>query len=208
MNCEKCNMCYKNINELYEHNLSVHKKINYICNICNTNYKTSSGLYKHNKIKHDNNTYTCEKCNKIFKTFDGYNKHLLTHNEIIKNNNSDYNSDDNIDDDVIEVYDNNVNNINNSNNTIQNSNNNTLQNNSNNTTNNIQNNFYIYPHGKENISLIDDDDIYNFLNNFNCITDYTRLVHCNKKYPQHHSICKTLIKKITIFLYMINHLKH
>ena len=202
INCEKCNIYYKNITQLYEHNLLIHKNINYICNICNINYKTSSGLYKHNKSKHNNCTYICEICNKTFKTFDGYNKHLLVHNKIIINDNINDTNDDintHIDEnDIIEVYDNTVNNIN-----MQNSNNNNNNINSNNTTNNtnIHNNFYIYPHGKENISLIDDDDIYHFLNNFNCITDYTKLVHCNKKYPQHHSICKTNKKDNYISVY-------
>jgi hypothetical protein len=153
----------------------------YKCNKCNKNYKSKGGLYKHISIKHQ------------YIENDG-------NNEIIKNDNIN----DNVDSDVIEVYDNTVNNTNNNitavqnNSTLQNNSNNTLQNNSN---NNTTNNFYIYPHGKENLSLIDKDDIYDFLKNFNCITDYTKLVHCNKKYPQHHSICKTNKKDKYISVY-------
>ena len=162
----------------------------YICLICNKEYNSYMGLWKHKKTKHDENkkiikkeieekeinNKICKYCNKEFSDRSNKWRHENTICKLKFENTN-----------IV----NNIKKINNSTIGKMSNDNSTFNDNS----TNIQNqniNITINQLGCEDISILNQDNIEEIINQgLNCVLKLIELINFNKDHPQNHSFCST-----------------
>jgi hypothetical protein len=186
----------------------------HICDICTREFKQKSHLVNHHNRKKkccppiNPNATNCLYCFKPFSTDGNMIRHIKTSCKVYKQaelekqaifdklkqseeNNKMLDEKNKALSKEIKLLKKTINKNNTTNNTTNVSNINNVDNttNNNNTTNNITNNFFIVPHGSEDMSVLSNREIFNALNEgFYSAVKLTNSLHFNPKYPEYHNV--------------------